>query len=364
MSAPAPHLQRFLRSLHRRLAVQRGAERVGVCLLVASAAALLLEPILWWRGDSVLPVCLVALAGGSAAGILWGIARRPTRLAAAMEADRQLKWDDLLGTACLIDAAEENSQNSWDATILAIADAKCRQARASMVLFNRWGGRAWGGIGLTAMLTLALALIPSRTTRSDAADGRELFGLQSVQNRERPDQTFASADLPPVPRRPRGAQPEDVARVGADAPSEQGRDGQTNATDDRHPSDNGSDKSPSSAGDGQRGGAAQNPMVHPQYHEPAPITSPAQPAERAVSSQRNSAGGVTAGAADPPPGLADTHGATGAHTGMDAGGSRHATPPWRTDHWPADSADAMRDVRSGKVPARYHDLVRDYFERR
>src|SRR5438105_13419042 len=97
-SIPA-HLHRFVRSLHARFVLVRGAERVGACVLVASAAAIALVPIILWRGGAApLPAVLMLLGFGLSIGILLGILRRPSRMDAAAEADRQLRLADLIGT--------------------------------------------------------------------------------------------------------------------------------------------------------------------------------------------------------------------------------------------------------------------------
>src|SRR5260221_12941001 len=90
---------RFIAAVHRRMLLLGGLERVGLCVLGGCAVSLILMPILIWRGQGVWELLAATLGAAAVAGAAWGIAARPTKLAAAMEADRQLKLSDLLGTA-------------------------------------------------------------------------------------------------------------------------------------------------------------------------------------------------------------------------------------------------------------------------
>ncbi|MGH7214181.1 MAG: hypothetical protein ACREIT_05405, partial [Tepidisphaeraceae bacterium] len=85
MSHEHSHLSRFLRRVRVRLLVARVAECAGGCAAIGCGAALLLMPILMWRGQSAMPVAAAALAGGMLAGLIWGVIRRPTLFDAATE---------------------------------------------------------------------------------------------------------------------------------------------------------------------------------------------------------------------------------------------------------------------------------------
>src|SRR2546423_699532 len=156
MAASAPHFENFLRALHRRLVVVRALERTGLGALAGCVAAEGLIPLLLWRGESAVTPALFLLGLGAAVGLLWGVTHRPTALAAAMEADRQLGLSDLLGTAAACAGAV---QDPWCRTVLAVADDRCRRHAPSQVLLNRFGGRALGGIGLAAALALNLSTL-------------------------------------------------------------------------------------------------------------------------------------------------------------------------------------------------------------
>jgi len=352
MLPAAPHLHRFIRAVHRRLAVQRAAERVGVCVLIASAAALLLGPILWWRGEAVLPLSLVALVIGSVAGIAWGIVRRPTPLAAAMEADRQLGWHDLLGTACIL--LDADHADPWEAAVVNVAEVKCRQTRPSAVIVNRWGGRAWGGVGLAAGLVLTLSLIPARASRTSAAGPGSFFGGPMGRDRQG-DQEYPTVDAPPAHSLRHSDRPEDESTRDGDTTTEDRQNGQAAAADGNHSPD--STANTSASHDGHGGGAANDPSAHVQYH----AATAATPGVKATAGDSHGTpqAGTGAGSGEQSPGSS----ATVAGTTADSHNSRPPVAPWNAADWPADRGNALREVGSGRVPVRYHDLVRNYFDR-
>src|SRR5258706_3573545 len=118
--------ERFLRAVHLRMVLLRGLERIGICLLGGCAVALILMPILIWRGQGTGEFVAATLGAAALAGLGWAVAVRPTKLAAAMEADRQLRLSDLLGTALAL--RRESAVDEIGLTVLAMAEARCRQA--------------------------------------------------------------------------------------------------------------------------------------------------------------------------------------------------------------------------------------------
>ncbi len=170
MRTPASDLERFVRTLHRRLVVVRAAEAAGLGALAGCGAAVLLIPLLVWRGQPpMLPAAAMVLLG-AAGGLMWSLSRRPSRLDAAMEADRQLDLADLLGTA-ISAGGGRTSNDPWQRTVVALAEARCRRHKPSEVLLNRFGARAWGGIGLAAALVFTLAALPGFPSGAGASDG-------------------------------------------------------------------------------------------------------------------------------------------------------------------------------------------------
>src|SRR5687767_12108259 len=171
MSAPL-HFEGFLRALHRRMVVLRVLEKVGLGVLAGCALALFLMPILVWRGQGTMPLVLGCGGLGVVGGVLWGLARRPGMLAAAVEADRQLKLADLLGTALFLHSRGE-PLDEIGRTIVATAEAKCAGLSPSVVIVNRIGVRGWGGIGLAAAMVLTVALVTAGDREARATGGDE-----------------------------------------------------------------------------------------------------------------------------------------------------------------------------------------------
>lgn len=165
MNASAPHLDAFIRRLHRRFVVVRLAERIGTCLLIGSGGGALILPIFWWQGGSAMPLIILILLMAAGVGVLMSALRRPTLLQAALEADRQLNLADLLSTACSI----PGNSDAWGSTLRALADARCKQLSTSQVILNRWGKRRWGGVGLVLALLLALSMLSSQSPPLQAA---------------------------------------------------------------------------------------------------------------------------------------------------------------------------------------------------
>src|SRR5688572_24672157 len=113
MRAPGNDLERFVRTLHRRLVAVRALESAGLGALIGCGLAVLLIPLLVWRGQSPLVPAVGVVVLGAVGGLASSVSRRPTRLDGAMEADRQLHLDDLLGTAV---AVPGGSDDPWGKT--------------------------------------------------------------------------------------------------------------------------------------------------------------------------------------------------------------------------------------------------------
>ena len=131
-------LDSFLRRLHRRWIVWRLLEHAGMGLIAGCALALMLGSILFYRGESVIALTGIALSLGAVIGLAIGAIRRPSLHDAAVEADRQLKLADLLGTALAVRRGRTSRTDSvddeWSLTLLALAEARCAQVSPSATL--------------------------------------------------------------------------------------------------------------------------------------------------------------------------------------------------------------------------------------
>ncbi len=73
----APVTGKFISAVWRRIVLIRIAESIAIAIAIASAAGLTLIPILWWQGQSALPLAFALLLLGAISGLIWGISRRP-----------------------------------------------------------------------------------------------------------------------------------------------------------------------------------------------------------------------------------------------------------------------------------------------
>ena len=335
MNYSANQFERFLRRLRRRSWLVRTAERVGLCAAVACGGAWLLELLLIWRGQAAWPVCLTALAAGCLTGLTWGIASPPSRLEAAIEADTQLHLSDLLGTAWSILSAKGSKTDAWQQIIVSQAEARSRQTSPAQVWFNRWGGRAWGGVGLAAVLAVAFAFVPTHAARSQTGEATVSFSPKDSHDNDLSDHDGLVADTFPVTGRPVGSRPDD--EVG------------TKTQENEPPSDN-------TAGTGSGTSANTHALMHSNTN-PHP-TSPSGNAGN-PGGPHDSAGGTSGG-------TTSATGQAGGSTGpSDAANNHGGRPiaPWHTLDWPRNQADALSAIDSGQIPDRYRTLVRAYFER-
>jgi hypothetical protein len=360
MSTDPHYLEQFLRAVHRRFVLARVVESAGAGALAGCAAAGLVLPLLLWRGEPAVLPAAGSIALGAVAGFWWGVARRPTPLAAAMEADRQLDCRDLLSTAAGVRAA--GARDPWSQTVLALADARCRRHAPSQVVLRRYGSRAWGGIALAAAGVLTLAALLGDAGTAPAAASRRAVAVTGGAERRGPGVAADPAAAAARRGTPRGAGASSPESPSVESPADEG-------TSRRERDGRGSDEvtsasaRPSGAdgGDGQGGGAG-TPGERRTLLPAAPVLSSPR---RAAPPPDKRAGGTPAG------GGAEASGATSG-TGADihagpatpvTNGSSDRAAPWESSTWPADASAAGEAVEAGRVPDAYRDLVREYFNR-
>jgi hypothetical protein len=354
--ASATPLDRFVRALHRRLLLLRVLEATGLGALAGCLLAGVLIPLLLWRGVPAVPPTLAALVVGATGGVVWSLARLPTVLQAAAEADRQLDLADLLATAVTVAPRSRESDRDADAapwlqTVLAAADEACRRHAPSQVILHRLGGRAWGGIALAASLVLTVAALTTQEPAARASltpsplvqrgNGTTTYVTQGMQ------QATAAAGGPQRSRSP-GTGPEsegnrpplDGASTVEDSPgataSDRGR----------------STGSPGDTGSGSGTGRAQTPSGN----QSLPSVASSSPSPQAGSLK--STGGAGASATRP----AEGDRASGGAVAPDAARAQKPVP-WESPAWSDDARRAGEAVKEGQVPDARRHLVREYFER-
>lgn len=354
MTFKSDALQRFLRAVHRRQVALRVMERAALGTFGACVVASVLAGVMLWRGQDAWSVVAITLLVGAVAGAIWGIATRPTVLAAATEADRQLRTADLLGTAWALGAPARGatSNESFRSTVLALAAARCEGLSPSAVVLHRLGVRAWGGIGLALAFVATLAAMSSgplqagtqrtRDAESSRRAARDASRRPIVELApEDSDLRQTRRDAAPGDDRPIGTNEVEHDAAEADAPSASIKD---------PAADPSGDAGASSAGAGAAKGTSD--PTHVRSRPPFGAQGEPRPPSRA---DRASAGAGRAAASS----IADD-----SQAGGSLGDGAHATPtpPWRSPRWSGAVEAAARDVRSGGVPDGYRDLVRGYFD--
>ena len=340
MKRSAATLERFVRRVHRRWIVLRAVESAGVGAAIGCAAALALVPVLLWRDQPAVGVALVLIAVTGAAGLLFGLTRRPSLLAAAVEADRQLALHDLLASAL----ESRHGKDEWTGAVVAMAEARCRDLSPDAILLNRLGVRAWSGIGLAAALVMTLSLLSSRPEPSIASN------TATVARRPAPPRAPNGRDVPPsIARRDadatRSSAPAARDPLVADSAHDDSSGSLVNAND------NAAGSSSGSAGTGL--GAAHTDDA--ASRDVASARDESSDAQRTSNeTDGTSSGGGRAGDA--------ARGDGRDVTGSAADSAPHAAvAPWTSSTWSDAQREAHHAIESRRVPDAYRDLIRDYF---
>ncbi len=338
------HLHRFIQRVHRRLLLLRILEGLGLGMLTASILGLGAMPLLAWRGQSPMPLLMWLLPAGGLVGMTWSMLRQPRTTAVAALADRQLDLADLLSTAWMM---RKRTDDPFVDAVLACANDRCQTLAPSSVMLRRLGSRSWGGIGLATSLVLILGLLIGEPSESSAYGGQ-------VDSELRPRAANDSRRVPP----------------GHDVNLTAGRAGhsQVIAADQPGADDRNLDPGARSmAGEGGTGRADVTDIVaNPQGAGGGSARSPNAgdvdplrpgPTEAGRTGDGQEGGGTGAAARNPS--------SRGGNTGQSAGGGDRgiATEPWRGDGWHAAVESAGAAMRDGRIPSRYHQMVREYFAR-
>jgi hypothetical protein len=322
---------KFISAVRWRIGVARGVHSTAICLGAACGVGLLLMPIVWWWGESGAGLSCAVLVVGLISGLSWGFMRRPSRLEAAVEADRQLGLDDLLGTIELLSVGTESG---WRHALLTYANDRCRFLKARDIKIGRASARLWAGVGVLTALLLTFGWFGARSP-SDVSAAPIALLASSVGI----DQNVASS-----------AEAEELRPPGPGGSDVSNRMFEENRADDSlNQADSGeNDSSRSSMMSASVGSGSAVTQMHEQAQK---LTM------RAGSGEADHGGDVAKGA-----GESDVHaGAMGANRStISAAGGKLAVAPWESKSW---GADANQAIRADWVPAEDTDLVREYFSR-
>lgn len=344
MPRPAPSLTRFVHRLHRRLILLRLLESAAIGLACAAVLAVLVLPVLLMSEKPALPVVTALLPLGAMIGILWRMLRRPGVIDAASEADRQLRLADLLTTAWMIARNERTPDDPFERAVLLSADARAAGLSPSSIVLNRLGARAWAGVGLTSALAITLTLLSANPIVSQA-DAMRQVALNDITSPLKESSDRSSSSMT-------GSR---SAPIVADHPSqeENGFNPARRTTQVAGAgSDSTSDQAQAADPSGSGGGAGTS---RSQPDKPLANTSSASADPKGTGSTPGGGGGA----------LSASGVSNDGSSSLSAGAARadRAVPPWMAPGWSASRSEAANAVRSGSVPAQYHDLIRSYFDR-
>ncbi len=339
MRASPDHVQQFVRAARLRWMLWRIVERIGIGLLIGCPLAFILSLLLLWRGESAVSLVVGIFALGALLGLTVGILSRPSLLETAMEADRQLNLHDLLGTAIQL----QNSRyldDAWRENFRSLAEARVRSISPSQLVLNRLGARAWGGIGLSAALVMTVALMTTMPSESMA----RLDRAQNLESFEVTEKPSAKSNLAPVASRS-GSQRGDAA---PEATSRSAHSIDASRAHDSVPGDATHATNPTGDGAGDGAGQTEASSRPPSLDLAAAPGAPDAHGDTVASGTGSSA----------PDGSGES-----AHPAVARTPAYRSLPPWQSSSWPADRDAAMQSLRTGKIPDRYRDLVREYFSR-
>jgi hypothetical protein len=159
-------IEKFVDRVHRRLVIFRTLEQLGLGMLLASLLATVLNLLAIWQSMATMPILIFSAGLGLLIGLALAIYRWPTRTSAVIQADRQLRFDDLLTSALF----PSGNTDDFTSVVRAMADAKCRQHSPNEVFVRRLSARTWSAIGLAMGIAVTLGVIPFGAVRSQAID--------------------------------------------------------------------------------------------------------------------------------------------------------------------------------------------------
>jgi hypothetical protein len=332
---PSRSVDRFVDAVYRRWLIVHLFEQLGRGLLVGSLLALGLLPVAIWQAIPTVPILIFSAVFSLFLGLILALYRKPNRLAAAVEADRQLHLDDLLTSAIF---PSDHADTDFRTMVQSIADARCSRHSPSEVLLRRFGIRSWSGIALAMCIAATLAVIPLQPSRTQAVDANVSVLSESPSGltpSSRADRVMVSVVNDPM-------------SDGASSGSMTTEKPRTRAAGDGQPTESSGTKAAgNTAGTGGGNAQSNSAPTHdlPSGQSPGRSTSPAGIAAGggATSNQQGAQGD-------------SSNGVAGASTK-----SPHAVPGWTGGATPnsQNSGESTND----RIPPEDRDLVRDFFRK-
>jgi hypothetical protein len=342
----APKTFQLLHAIRRRVIVVRLAESTGVALAVAAVLALVLLPILYWRGESGMSLVFGAFAVGALAGAGWAGMRWPKIEHVAAWTDRQLGLEDLLGTVVGISASQSNTEQGWTEpwtrTVIALAEDRCQRLTPGHLVVRRLDARVWGGIGLAVALALTVGMLTSQVSQTRAQSAEEANGSAALSADQSNEHSAGNASQ--VDRSAGKSNQDEISNRNGNDLREQTSDNDTGAK--------GKGAGHSATGGNGTGSGASVTAVDQKSNDRLSGNGTRSDASTGVGAGWNGiANGNGGGAGD---------GGTGMEQMVQA---KRGVAPWKSGEWEQDRSAANAAIDSGKVPDDAADLVRDYFRK-
>ncbi|HEX4796698.1 MAG TPA: hypothetical protein VH370_23100 [Humisphaera sp.] len=336
-----------MRALRRRQTLIRLLEAGGVSL---AAGCLISLPILAheiWRHQSSSALPPLVLIVFSFIGMTWAWSRRPSLLAVAVEADRQLGLKELLATSLHCGHCDP----AFAESLRQEAERRAAKVRPSQVHLARMTLRSWSGIGLLLALVLSLnfAAHTNSSGREVALNEPAHSSGQSVASA--PDRPLVDLSLDSGRRARVEQDPEDpdASKFGQHSASPNDaattRESIANAYPPRS-------NQRSSAGVGSGMSRSDPSRAH---SVPTTDLAPHSSANPAVPTGQTGSGSG--------PGRSGNAGANADATasGVVVAPNLAKAADWHSGAWQAQVDRARQSLQNGQVPPAYRELVREYF---
>jgi hypothetical protein len=322
-------------AVYRRWLIVHLFEQIGQGMLLGSALAIALLLLAVWQVMPTLPILLFSGVFGLFVGLVLSLYRKPTRLAAAVEADRQLRLDDLLTSAIY---TSDRTDADFNAIVKTMADARCARHSPSEVMLRRFGIRSWSGIALAMSIAVTLAVIPLQPSRSQAVDAN--LSVLSASTTPPAQTSQVDREFVPVVNNPTSDSASNTAM--------------SSEISDTNPASN-SQPAQSPAASAGRNASGTGGGKSETASTPGRDLPPGAAVGRTTGQTGTAASGAT---------TADRQNANANSPTSSAGASAKPTSP--VPNWSGDAKANSPDTGSSttdRIPAEDRDLVRDFFRR-
>ena len=332
---------KFISAVYRRMLIVRSIEQLAIGMLVASLLSVALLLVASSQNTPTLPVLIFSGFIGLFIGALLAVYRKPSRAFAAAEADRQLRFDDLLTTMLY---ARVEANDAFAKAVSQMADARCQRHSPDDVILRQMGLRSWSVVGLAMSVAVTLSVIPLNADKSVAADANAGVLFADTPDNSAMGRHEMSLDQSATVMRSNDPSSEDSSAHSMATRTVGGKSAQSNSLPMGPRGTNSSGNQAGSAG-GRATSSAKSPV---------PDLMPNESSHSLMGHEQLAGGGEEAG-----------HNSDGSDraigTSVSHGGPSAVAPRWHGDgttYLPQGGLPALNNI-----PSEDRDLVRDFFDR-